>query len=265
MALAALVVIFLLSLLIFGASVNLIRQTEGGGSGIYIFVLVFMNIAAALFLFIQLIAVTGKLQKLTGIRQKETLDKKSEVEEAIVEKETVDQAEILAREEARAKELLEKLLLEKSADETEEKYMEKMLSALAGEFKFVQGLYYAHEKNKDEFTPVAEYAYFSETRPKPFKPGETLPGQAAKNKTILYIDELPENYTVILSGLGEGNPEQIVIIPLVKDDETFGVIELASFEKVISDNDKKILEAFALQLPEKMNLKEKTQRKKNEK
>lgn len=59
--------------------------------------------------------------------------------------------------------------------------------------------------------------------------GEGLVGQAWIEKDTLFITEIPHNYIEIGSGLGDANPKNIVVVPLIFNDEVYGVIELASF------------------------------------
>jgi putative methionine-R-sulfoxide reductase with GAF domain len=59
--------------------------------------------------------------------------------------------------------------------------------------------------------------------------GEGLVGQAWQENDTLYITDVPDNYVRITSGLGDANPKSFIVVPLVVNDETFGVIEIASF------------------------------------
>ncbi|MFP4024956.1 MAG: GAF domain-containing protein [Thiohalospira sp.] len=112
-----------------------------------------------------------------------------------------------------------------------EKYSEKLLSNIAKELDIVQGLLFKRIKELDEFTIAGKYAYFGETDPKNFKLGETLSGQVAKNQTILNLSDIPENYITILSGLGTSSPNHLLIIPIMFNEETIAVLELASFKE----------------------------------
>jgi len=47
----------------------------------------------------------------------------------------------------------------------------------------------------------------------------------------LNLKEIPEDYVTILSGLGSSSPNNLLLIPIILEDETVGVIELASFKK----------------------------------
>ena len=111
------------------------------------------------------------------------------------------------------------------------KYTEKILSNIAKEFDVVQGLFFVKEKESDIFNVAGKYAYFGDEEPKSFSLGETLSGQVAKNKTALNLKEIPENYVTILSGLGSSSPNHLIIIPIVLEDKTIAILELASFKE----------------------------------
>ncbi|MCB2194311.1 MAG: GAF domain-containing protein [Bacteroidetes bacterium] len=111
------------------------------------------------------------------------------------------------------------------------KYTEKILSNIAKEFDIVQGLFFVKAKDSDEFNITGKYAYFGEEEPKSFTLGETLSGQVAKNQKVLNLKEIPENYITILSGLGSSSPNHLIIIPVVIENTTVAIIELASFKE----------------------------------
>ena len=78
--------------------------------------------------------------------------------------------------------------------------------------------------------------------------GEGLVGQAWQENDMLYITDVPENFIKITSGLGDANPKCFLIVPLTVNDETFGVIEMASFnpfEDYKRDFAKKLAESIA--------------------
>ncbi len=59
--------------------------------------------------------------------------------------------------------------------------------------------------------------------------GEGLSGQAWQEGDIIYVTDIPQNYIRITSGLGDANPNAVLIVPLKVNDQIFGVVEIASF------------------------------------
>ena len=60
--------------------------------------------------------------------------------------------------------------------------------------------------------------------------GEGLVGQAWQESDTIYITDVPEDFVNITSGLGGATPNSFLIVPLKVNDETFGIIEIASFQ-----------------------------------
>ena len=60
---------------------------------------------------------------------------------------------------------------------------------------------------------------------------EGLIGQAAADKRPMRLDNVPGDYIRIGSGLGDGRPAHVNILPALFEDEVKAVIELASFEE----------------------------------
>ncbi|GAA2252298.1 histidine kinase [Streptomyces ruber] len=58
--------------------------------------------------------------------------------------------------------------------------------------------------------------------------GHTLVGQAARSRRTITVDELPEGYVTISSGLGQAAPTALVVLPITVEGHVLGVIELAS-------------------------------------
>lgn len=58
--------------------------------------------------------------------------------------------------------------------------------------------------------------------------GEGLIGTCAIEKQTIHLTEIPESYADITSGLGNSAPKSLLIVPLLVEDQLFGVIEIAS-------------------------------------
>ena len=83
---------------------------------------------------------------------------------------------------------------------------------------------------------------------KEFELGIGLVGQCAYEKESIYLNDVPDNYMEITSGLGEANPRFVLLTPAILNDKVYAVIELASFTKIDDykvDFVKKIGEALA--------------------
>ena len=63
--------------------------------------------------------------------------------------------------------------------------------------------------------------------------GQGMAGQVVLEKSTLYMTDVPNDFMRITSGLGEALPRNLVIVPLKIDQTVFGVIEIASFEKIL--------------------------------
>jgi len=77
---------------------------------------------------------------------------------------------------------------------------------------------------------------------------EGLVGQVWVEGKFVYLTEVPSNYTVITSGVGDASPTCILLMPLIVNDVIYGVLEIASFhllEKQQIDFVQKIAENFA--------------------
>jgi HAMP domain-containing protein/signal transduction histidine kinase/DNA-binding response OmpR family regulator len=80
-------------------------------------------------------------------------------------------------------------------------------------------------------TYQAGYAYKPrKSVPTEFRLGEGLIGQAAIEKRPILLNDVPSDYVRITSGLGEGKPLNIVVLPVLFEGDTRAVIELASFQ-----------------------------------
>jgi CheY-like chemotaxis protein/HAMP domain-containing protein len=115
----------------------------------------------------------------------------------------------------------------------------RILSELALLVDAQYGAFYLVERETEErfeqddivLKMLASYAYKERKHlSNIFRLGEGLVGQCALEKQRILLTEVPDNYVKISSGLGEGTPKNIVVLPVLFEGELQAVIELASFK-----------------------------------
>ena len=131
------------------------------------------------------------------------------------------------------------IITSKTKEQNLENYVEKQLSNLAKQFDIAQAVFYL-KNDKGIYEPIGTYAYYSENEIKGIEEGDGIIGQAIKDKKMLSIDDIPDGYITILSGLGSGNPKSLLIVPALIDDNVVAVAEVASFNE-FSEEDKNII------------------------
>ena len=85
--------------------------------------------------------------------------------------------------------------------------------------------------NNNGGEPILEfsggYAYANPQRfPERFQAGEGLVGQAMLARTPISLREVPPDYIKVCSGLGDGCPTCITVVPFLFEDQAKGVVEL---------------------------------------
>ncbi|MGQ0576427.1 MAG: HAMP domain-containing protein [Pseudonocardia sp.] len=75
------------------------------------------------------------------------------------------------------------------------------------------------------------YAVAAGDRPLTFRSGEGLVGQSAAGKQRVLVQDVPAGYLPVRSGTGAGDPRAVVVLPVLFEDETLGVIELGTVSR----------------------------------
>lgn len=93
---------------------------------------------------------------------------------------------------------------------------------------------------------VASYGFSREQQlqEQVFGPQEGILAQAVAQGRLMRLDEVPQDYFKVSSGLGEGLPRNVLVIPAVNDGQVNGVVELG-FLRAIEARDVEFLERIA--------------------
>jgi len=109
-----------------------------------------------------------------------------------------------------------------------------ILSELAPLVSAHHGVFYMMDgRNRDSrLRMIASYGYRSSRKlPTSFLPGEGLVGQCALEKTRIWLTDVPGDYIQVSSGLGSAPPNNIVVLPILFEQEVKAVIEIASLDR----------------------------------
>jgi len=127
-------------------------------------------------------------------------------------------------------------------------FCDTFLSQLSKVIPAVQGIMFVLDPEKKKFHTQGTFAFYSTESYREFELGEGITGQVAKNQKCLFVSQVPSGYVQILSGLGQGSPEFLVLIPIIHEQQTIAIVELASFEKNDRSN-----ELFFIQLASELS------------
>ncbi|MFC3746733.1 CHASE3 domain-containing protein [Paenibacillus sp. GCM10012306] len=88
---------------------------------------------------------------------------------------------------------------------------------------------------EDSFERIYSYAGSEDNENsvgvKKIKPGEGLVGQCAQDMKLRVLEDLPVNYISINSGLGRTAPRYLTLAPVIFENKTLAVLEIASLTK----------------------------------
>ncbi|MDD2856761.1 MAG: response regulator, partial [Desulfuromonadaceae bacterium] len=126
-------------------------------------------------------------------------------------------------------------------EKTTEDMTERVLMFLSEYIGAGVGVFYIYN---DEDSSLQIYSSYAFTRRKRLNDrislGEGLAGQAAVERKMICLNEAPPDYLPIGSALGEAEPLNIVVMPLIHNDAIVGILEFGAF-KIFSDRELKFL------------------------
>jgi HAMP domain-containing protein/CheY-like chemotaxis protein/signal transduction histidine kinase len=109
-----------------------------------------------------------------------------------------------------------------------------ILSELAPLITAHHGVFYMMDSEGSDarLRLIASYGYRSSRKlPTSFLPGEGLVGQCALEKTRIWLTDVPRDYIQVSSGLGAAPPTNIVVLPILFEQQVKAVIEIASLDR----------------------------------
>jgi CheY-like chemotaxis protein/HAMP domain-containing protein/GAF domain-containing protein len=109
-----------------------------------------------------------------------------------------------------------------------------ILSELAPLVSAHHGVFYMMDSQESDarLRMIASYGYRSSRKlPTSFLPGEGLVGQCALEKNRIWLTDVPRDYIVVSSGLGAAPPTNIVVLPILFEQQVKAVIEIASLDR----------------------------------
>lgn len=109
------------------------------------------------------------------------------------------------------------------------------------------GAVYLYEEETKNLRPISGYGIDKKPDEYTFKLGNGLPGQAAQERKMILVKDVPENYFRITSGSLEGLPKNVVCMPIIFQNQLVGILELASIHDY-SSRDLKFLNVIVSQL-----------------
>ncbi len=110
------------------------------------------------------------------------------------------------------------------------KFYNNVLSALSEKFEIVIALFFTYNEQSQKFSVEGNYGVQKDEPVAPFVIGEGIHGEALNEKKVIVLKDLPEEYFVGYSGLGESKPKHLYVLPIADKEKTIGVIEIASFK-----------------------------------
>ncbi|MBC7849062.1 MAG: response regulator [Chitinophagaceae bacterium] len=113
---------------------------------------------------------------------------------------------------------------------------QRTLSELAQVVNAHYGAFYILKQGEDgqhrKLSLFSAYGYRSDKSiPKEFEIGEGLVGQVAFEKERIMLSNVPSNYIKIGSALGKAKPANLIILPVLFENDVKAVIELASLDR----------------------------------
>jgi CheY-like chemotaxis protein/CHASE3 domain sensor protein len=121
-----------------------------------------------------------------------------------------------------------------------------MLDFLAQYLDAAVAALYVRDRRDAALRRVAAYGFSQESElgARSFQDAESLVGQAAASRRLIQLQDVPDTYVKVVSGLGMSAPTSLVMSPIENDGQVNGVVELG-FMRPLTARDIEFLELVA--------------------
>lgn len=124
-------------------------------------------------------------------------------------------------------------VLRNNYDKSLAEFADAVIFHLAKLTQSIRGTFFNINTDTNNIEALAGYACTVETLAKTsFRVGEGLIGQAVKGRESITLDDIPANNMVLEASMGQLSGNSVVVIPLIFNQEVYGVIELLYLQKV---------------------------------
>ncbi len=109
---------------------------------------------------------------------------------------------------------------------------EHFLHVLAHYFEIVLGIYYTKEELSGNYAVKGSYGLKEDYDIPVFSIGDGLHSQVVKDGDPLVINEVDDDYFAVESCSGSAKPKNVYFLPIKRNGEVLGLIEIASFKSI---------------------------------
>jgi signal transduction histidine kinase/DNA-binding response OmpR family regulator/HPt (histidine-containing phosphotransfer) domain-containing protein len=163
---------------------------------------------------------------------------------------TVDEADRQQWVKVGVAELSDELQDAQQPDEFGRRLLSKLIPLVGG----ACGIFHLFDEKSRKFVFASAYGA---DQPPPasgsFAPGEGIAGQAALERNVIILFDLPVDYVRIRSALGEGRPRALAIVPIRTGDRVLAILEIAFFS-VLNDQQRALLNEAAAMVALKLEI-----------
>ena len=168
---------------------------------------------------------------------------------------TVDEAERQRWVKTSVAEIGESLQGAEQPDEFGNRLLSKLVPLIGGGC----GAFHLFQEKDGRYHFTSGYGSDRRATDQGFAPGESIVGQAAVEKKVIVLTDLPADYVRIASGLGDAPPTVLAAVPIATQERVLAVVEIASFA-TLTEQQRGLLDEVAAMVALKLEILQRNQR-----